>query len=33
MEYIEGIPILRLGDEMAKLGINPGGRMAAAAKQ
>ncbi|KAJ8450642.1 hypothetical protein Cgig2_020279 [Carnegiea gigantea] len=33
MEYIEGIPILRLGDEMAKRGINPGGRMAAAAKQ
>lgn len=33
MEYIEGIPILRLGDEVAKRGINPGGRMAAAAKQ
>ncbi|KHG19498.1 hypothetical protein F383_05501 [Gossypium arboreum] len=32
MEYIDGIPILKLGDEMAKRGINPGGKMAAAAK-
>ncbi|KAL0311324.1 UNVERIFIED_CONTAM: protein ACTIVITY OF BC1 COMPLEX kinase, chloroplastic [Sesamum angustifolium] len=33
MEYIDGIPILKLGDEMAKRGINPGGKVAAAAKQ
>ncbi|XVF11606.1 hypothetical protein REPUB_Repub08aG0041600 [Reevesia pubescens] len=33
MEYMDGIPILNLGDEMAKRGINPGGKMAAAAKQ
>ncbi|CAK9156878.1 unnamed protein product [Ilex paraguariensis] len=33
MEYIDGIPILKLGDEIAKRGINPGGKMAAAAKQ
>ncbi|XP_052175438.1 uncharacterized protein LOC127790179 isoform X2 [Diospyros lotus] len=33
MEYIDGIPILKLGDEMAKRGINPGGKLAAAAKQ
>lgn len=33
MEYIDGIPILNLGDEMAKRGINPGGKVAAAAKQ
>ncbi|KAA8542169.1 hypothetical protein F0562_023321 [Nyssa sinensis] len=33
MEYIDGIPILKLGDEMAKRGINPGGKIAAAAKQ
>ncbi|XP_062170685.1 protein ACTIVITY OF BC1 COMPLEX KINASE 7, chloroplastic isoform X2 [Alnus glutinosa] len=33
MEYIDGIPILNLGDEMAKRGINPGGKIAAAAKQ
>lgn len=33
MEYIDGIPILSLGDEMAKRGINPGGKLAAAAKQ
>ncbi|KAK4395776.1 protein ACTIVITY OF BC1 COMPLEX kinase, chloroplastic [Sesamum angolense] len=32
MEYIDGIPILKLGDEMAKRGINPGGKLAAAAK-
>lgn len=33
MEYIDGIPILRLGDEIAKRGINPDGKVAAAAKQ
>ncbi|XP_050225634.1 uncharacterized protein LOC126675097 [Mercurialis annua] len=33
MEYIDGIPILNLGDEMAKRGINPDSTMAAAAKQ
>ncbi|XP_058093783.1 uncharacterized protein LOC131239891 [Magnolia sinica] len=33
MEFIEGIPILNLGNEMAKRGINPGGKIAAAAKQ
>ncbi|CAA0806953.1 Protein kinase superfamily protein [Striga hermonthica] len=33
MEYIDGVPILQLGDEMAKRGINPGGKVAAAAKQ
>ncbi|KAK6123694.1 hypothetical protein DH2020_042563 [Rehmannia glutinosa] len=33
MEYIDGVPILKLGDEMAKRGINPGGKVAAAAKQ
>ncbi|CAM8926167.1 unnamed protein product [Rhodiola kirilowii] len=33
MEYIEGTPILKLGDEMAKRGINPAGKIAAAAKQ
>ncbi|KAE8724980.1 hypothetical protein F3Y22_tig00009024pilonHSYRG00002 [Hibiscus syriacus] len=32
MLYIDGIPILNLGDEMAKRGINPGGKMAAASK-
>ncbi|KAJ4873272.1 Uncharacterized protein Rs2_45066 [Raphanus sativus] len=32
MDYINGIPILRLGDEMAKRGINPRGKMAEAAK-
>ncbi|CAN8325812.1 unnamed protein product [Cochlearia groenlandica] len=32
MDYINGIPILRLGDEMAKRGINPHGKMAEAAK-
>ncbi|CAH2078039.1 unnamed protein product, partial [Thlaspi arvense] len=32
MDYISGIPILRLGDEMAKRGINPRGKMAEAAK-
>lgn len=33
MEYIDGVPILRLGDEIAKRGINPDGKIAAAAKQ
>ncbi|KAL2932804.1 Protein ACTIVITY OF BC1 COMPLEX KINASE 8 chloroplastic [Bienertia sinuspersici] len=33
MEYINGIPILKLGDEMAKRGVNPSGRIATAAKQ
>ncbi|KMS97169.1 hypothetical protein BVRB_7g178320 [Beta vulgaris subsp. vulgaris] len=33
MDYIDGIPILRLGDEMAKRGVDPSGRIAAAAKQ
>ncbi|GAB2221324.1 hypothetical protein Droror1_Dr00012499 [Drosera rotundifolia] len=33
MEYINGIPIVKVGDEMAKRGLNPGGKMAVAAKQ
>ncbi|GLU18499.1 hypothetical protein SLE2022_347960 [Rubroshorea leprosula] len=33
MEYIDGIPILNLGNEIAKRGINPAGKMAATAKQ
>ncbi|KAL1333683.1 hypothetical protein HN51_062564 [Arachis hypogaea] len=33
MEFIDGIPIMNLGDEIAKRGINPRGRAAAAAKQ
>ena len=33
MEYIDGIPIMKLGDEMAKKGYNPNGRIAIAAKQ
>ncbi|KAH7865373.1 hypothetical protein Vadar_005749 [Vaccinium darrowii] len=33
MEYIDGTPILKLEDEIAKRGINPGGKIAAAAKQ
>lgn len=33
MEYIDGIPILKLGDEIEKRGINPGGKVAAASKQ
>lgn len=33
MEYIDGIPIMKLGDEIEKRGINPGGKIAAAAKQ
>lgn len=33
MEYIDGIPILNLGDEIAKRGIDPGSKLAAVAKQ
>lgn len=33
MEYIDGIPILNLKDEIIKRGINPDGKIAAAAKQ
>lgn len=33
MEYVDGIPIMNLGDEIANRGINPGGKIAAAAKQ
>lgn len=33
MEYIDGIPILKLGDEIAKRGIDPCGKIATAAKQ
>ncbi|GAV91948.1 ABC1 domain-containing protein [Cephalotus follicularis] len=33
MEYIDGIPILNLGEEIARRGINPSGKIAAAAKQ
>lgn len=33
MEYIDGVPILNLGAEIAKRGINPGGKIAEAAKQ
>ncbi|XP_027122972.2 uncharacterized protein [Coffea arabica] len=33
MECINGIPIMKLGDEIAKRGINPAGKVAAAAKQ
>ncbi|MCD7448064.1 hypothetical protein HAX54_037766 [Datura stramonium] len=33
MEYIDGTPILKLGDEMAKRGISPDGKVAAVAKQ
>ncbi|XP_019242249.1 PREDICTED: uncharacterized protein LOC109222337 isoform X2 [Nicotiana attenuata] len=33
MEYIDGTPILKLGDEMSKRGISPDGKVAAVAKQ
>ncbi|KAK2971354.1 hypothetical protein RJ640_030320 [Escallonia rubra] len=33
MEYVDGIPILKLGDEIARRGVNPGGKIAAAAKR
>ena len=34
MEFIDGIPIMNLGDEIAKRGINPRrGKVAAEAKQ
>jgi aarF domain-containing kinase len=33
MEFIEGTPIMNLGNEMSKRGIDPGGKLAAMAKQ
>ncbi|OMP12015.1 hypothetical protein COLO4_03516 [Corchorus olitorius] len=33
MEYIDGVPILNLGNEIARRGIDPNSKMAAAAKQ
>ncbi|MQL83234.1 hypothetical protein Taro_015720 [Colocasia esculenta] len=33
MDFLEGIPIANLGAEMARRGINPGGKIATAAKQ
>lgn len=33
MEFINGIPIMNLGDEIAKRGIDPRGKIAAVAKQ
>lgn len=33
MEYIDGTPILKLGDEMAKRGISPDGKIATVARQ
>ncbi|XP_057416631.1 protein ACTIVITY OF BC1 COMPLEX KINASE 8, chloroplastic-like [Lotus japonicus] len=33
MEYMDGIPIMNLGDEIEKRGINPRGKVAAVAKQ
>nr|GEX23830.1 protein kinase superfamily protein [Tanacetum cinerariifolium] len=33
MEFIDGVPIMNLGDEIKKRGINPESKMAAAAKQ
>jgi len=33
MEFVEGTPIMNLGNEMAKRGIDPGGKIAAMAKQ
>ncbi|XP_062207826.1 uncharacterized protein LOC133909421 [Phragmites australis] len=33
MEFIEGTPIMNLGNEMVKRGIDPGGKIAAMAKQ
>lgn len=33
MEYINGIPILNLGKEIEKRGINPSSKIAVAAKQ
>jgi len=33
MEFIKGTPIMNLGSEMAKRGIDPGGKIAAMAKQ
>ena len=33
MEFIEGTPIMNLSNEMSKRGIDPGGKLAAMAKQ
>lgn len=33
MDFIEGIPILQMGDEMTKRGINPNGSVAKNAKR
>ncbi|EPS70274.1 hypothetical protein M569_04484, partial [Genlisea aurea] len=33
MDYIDGVPIMKLGDEIAKRGINPSGKIAAMAKE
>uniref|UniRef100_A0A1D1Y177 Putative aarF domain-containing protein kinase 1 n=1 Tax=Anthurium amnicola TaxID=1678845 RepID=A0A1D1Y177_9ARAE len=33
MDFLEGIPIINLGTEMARRGINPGGKIATIAKQ
>lgn len=33
MDFIEGTPILKMGDEMAKRGINPNGSVAKYAKR
>lgn len=33
MEFINGIPIMNLSNEIAKRGIDPGGKIAAMAKQ
>jgi aarF domain-containing kinase len=33
MDFIEGVPVLKLGDEMAKRGIDPNGAMARIAKR
>jgi len=33
MEFVKGTPIMNLGNEMAKRGIDPGGKIAAMAKQ
>jgi aarF domain-containing kinase len=33
MEFIKGTPIMNLGNEMARRGIDPSGKIAAMAKQ
>jgi len=33
MEFIDGTPIMNLGKEIARRGIDPGGKLAAMAKQ